>query len=232
MSLFITSGGKSVKFPTPGASITGTVTRPPREQQQTKFGTTEPDYWPNGDPKLSIVVDLDTPERDPQDANDDGARTLYVSSSKMKRAIGDAILKAGASDIEVGGTLTVQYTGNDPASKNPANPAKLYAAAYQPPSSPLAPPQQATAPAPQPVAQAPQQAATPVSQQQGDKWNPTTPPGAAQATAQAAQPAPTGGVPAETAQKVAQLRAMGTLNETQIAAALGITQDQLDSVPF
>ncbi|KRD51939.1 hypothetical protein [Microbacterium sp. Root280D1] len=132
MSLF-ESSSKGVRFDTIGASITGTVKSAPRERQQTKYGTQEPDFWPNGDPKMQILVDLQTDQR--ADANDDGERTLYVASKNMKKAIGEAIRAANASDIAPGGVLTVSYVGNDPASKNPANPAKLYQAQYTAPSS-------------------------------------------------------------------------------------------------
>jgi hypothetical protein len=163
MSLFNTSTGKGVKFQNPGDSVTGTVTRAPFEQQSTKFGSTELDFWPNGDPKMQILVPMQTQLRD--DAEDDGERTLYVSSTAQKRAIGDAITAAGVQDVEVGGTLTITFTGFDPASKNPQNPKKLYAASYLKPSTPLAtagqPPvaQQAYQPPVQ------QQAAPPVQQQ-------------------------------------------------------------------
>ncbi|WP_454112802.1 hypothetical protein [Microbacterium maritypicum] len=164
MSLF-ESSSKGVKFDTIGASVQGTVKSAPRERQQTKYGTQEPDFWPNGDPKMQILVDLQTEQR--VDANDDGERTLYVASKNMKRAIGEAIRAANASDIAPGGVLTVTYVGNDPASKNPANPAKLYQAQYTAPSSAFVQ-QPAAAPIQQqqPVQQAPaQQQFVPQTQQ-------------------------------------------------------------------
>lgn len=172
MGLFDT-GSKGIKFNSIGDTVTGTITRQPREQQSTKFGTTDPDFWPNGDPKMQILVDLNTALR--EDADDDGDRTLYVSSTAQKKAIGDAMRTAGASDIEIGGTLTITYTGNDPQSKNPANPKKLYTASYVKPSSPLAQAAPAAAPAAQPVAAQAQVAppaaapAAPVVDEQTDK---------------------------------------------------------------
>lgn len=218
MSLFITAGGKTAKFLTVGATITGTISRPPHEQQQTEFGSNTPATWPNGDPKMQIVVNLDTAERDPADANDDGARTLYVSSSKMKRAIGDAIIAAGANDIEVGGTLTVTYTGTDPQSKNPANPAKLYSASYARPATPLA--QQAPAATPAPAVPTPAPAPAP---------GPA--PAAASAPAPAAAPLTGTGLTPEQATKAGQLRALQMTDE-QIAAALGVTIDDVMQIPF
>lgn len=167
MSLFAPKGGKGLKFPTPGTSYTGIVNAEPYEEQQKEYGSDRPATYPNGDPKMQILVNLDTQLR--EEADDDGRRTLYVTSAKMKRAIFDAISAAGVDDIKVGGTLTITYTGNDPQSKNPANPAKLYSASYVAPApgagSAFAP----STPAPAPVQEAPVQQATP---QAVDPWNP------------------------------------------------------------
>lgn len=235
MSLFAPKGGKGLKFPTPGTSYTGTITSEPVEQQQTKYGTDIPDTWPNGDPKMQILVNLDTQLR--EDADDDGRRTLYVASNKMKQAIWTAVTAAGVDDIKIGGTLTVTYSGNDPASKNPANPAKLYTASYVPPASPFAgedstaqAPQTgyATAHAPAPAAQqaapaaapapaqqpAPPIAATPAAQPV-DPWNPPSAPAPATAPAAAAGP---------DLSKLPALLAAG-LDDHAIANALGTTPE-------
>lgn len=256
MSLF-ESSSKGVKFDSIGASITGTVKSAPRERQQTKYGTQEPDFWPNGDPKMQILVDLQTDQR--ADANDDGERTLYVASKNMKKAIGEAIRAANASDIAPGGVLTVAYVGNDPASKNPANPAKLYQAQYTAPSSAFV--QQApAAPVPQPVQQqapafvpseAPQFVPStpqpvqqqfipatpqPVQQQAQQPAQPTVSPGDAPwATqqAQATQQHP-GGLTSEQVAQLQQLRAAG-IPEATIVTAINATPQAIatyDSTPF
>ncbi|OIU88633.1 hypothetical protein [Microbacterium sp. AR7-10] len=216
MSLF-DSSSKGVKFTNVGDSITGTVVGATTERQQTKFGTQEPDFWPNGDPKMQILVNLQTTLR--EDGNDDGERTLYVASKNMKKAIGDAIRASGASDVAAGGQLTVTFIGNDPNSKNPANPAKLYQAQYTPGASAFAQPTaatpapaaaQAAAPAaapapqavPQPVQAAPAPAAAPAAQQPGSWLTP------------------------EQIGQLAQLRAAG-IPEASIAAALGTTAEQI-----
>jgi hypothetical protein len=234
MSLF-DSSSKGVKFDVVGATISGTVKSAPRERQQTKFGSQEPDFWPNGDPKMQILVDLQTDQR--ADLSDDGARTLYVASGNMKRAISEAIRAANASDIEPGGTLTVQYVGNDPASKNPANPAKMYAAQYTSPTSAFA--QQPAAAAPQvpqqpayqhPVAAPVQQ--QPVAQPIQQQPQPVAAPPAQQAqpVQQPASPHPSGLNDVQLSQ-VQQLRGAG-IPDAQIATAIGATQQQLDNVAF
>jgi hypothetical protein len=226
MSLF-DSSSKGVKFDVVGATISGTVKSAPRERQQTKFGSQEPDFWPNGDPKMQILVDLQTDQR--ADMSDDGARTLYVASGNMKRAISEAIRAANASDIEPGGTLTVQYIGNDPASKNPANPAKMYAAQYTSPTSAFAQQPAAAAPqvAQQPAYQQPVAAQQPVPQQAAQ---PVAQPAAQQPVAQPVAAHPSGLTDVQLSQ-VQQLRAAG-IPDAQIATAIGATQQQLDLVAF
>lgn len=223
MSLF-DSSNKGIKFQNVGDQITGTIAGAPSERQQTKFGTQDPDFWPNGDPKMQIIVPLQTELR--EDGQDDGERTLYVASKHMKRAISDAIRTAGATDILPGGVLTVQYVGNDANSKNPANPAKMYAASYTAPSSAFA--------APAPVAQQPFVPATPAPVAQ-----PAFVPAAVPATP-APQVAPAPAAPVQqwlNEQQVAQLtqlRAAG-IPEVTIATALGATPEQIagyDAQPF
>jgi hypothetical protein len=132
MGLFDTST-KAVKFVTIGDTVTGEITGAPYLQQKTKFGTNQPDFYDNGDPRMQILIPLQTSGGD--DSADDGQRTLYVSSPLLKRAIAAAIRDTGADDLTVGGSLTVTFTGFDPQSKNPANQAKLYTASYAVPAA-------------------------------------------------------------------------------------------------
>ena len=78
------------------------------------------------------------------DENDEGYRTVYLrggnfTASKGKGtsglvAVKDAVKRSGAPDgIQLGGKLTMQYSGEAPAPAKGMNPAKLYTAAYQPP---------------------------------------------------------------------------------------------------
>lgn len=237
MSLFNTSTGKGAKFPQPGATVTGKIAQMPFEKQATKFGTNEPDFWPNGDPKNQVVVPLTETNAIREDGNDDGDRTLYVSSSSMKSAISQAIQASGQQDVAIGGTLTVTYVGDDPNSKNPANPKKLYQAQYTPPVSGFAQP--AAMPSPQPAAapaQAPQQAyvqQAAVSAQPVPVAQPAPAPAAAAVPA-APQAAPgfnalPAGVTQDQADKAKQLLAIGT-DMGVITTVLGLTADQVTHV--
>ena len=128
----------SCKFKTPGETHTGVITEISDRMPVTKYGTTDPDYWPDGSPKQQVVITLATDERDPEDPNDTGERSLWVTESRKAGTILAAIIQATRqtnAKLEIGGTLSVSFTGHDPNSKNPAQPRKLYAATYQPPAA-------------------------------------------------------------------------------------------------
>jgi hypothetical protein len=133
---FFSGGGKSVKFPNIGDSVTGIVAAVhPPEQQTTPQGDPVVDKK-TGAPKMQIRIELETDERDPSDQFDDGRRTLYVKGW-MKGAIGDAMRRAGVSGApQIGGKLTVKFTAEEP---NPGLSAtKKYEATYVPPSTAVA----------------------------------------------------------------------------------------------
>ena len=160
---------------------------------------------------MQVAVTLDTAERDPQDANDTGKRTLWVvedgRSGSILSAIRQAVHQAGAGTIDIGGQLTVTFSGFDPNSKNPANPRKIYSASYVPPA-PAGGMFTNQAPA-QPVAPAPAAPAAPAQ--------PVAPAPAAQPV-----PAPIPAVPDAVRQAVTALIATGQSDE-QIAATLAGT---------
>jgi len=137
---FAPRASHSWKFTNPGDTHTGTITEVSDARQATEFGSNEPAYWDREKtrPKMQVAVTLDTAERDPQDANDTGKRTLWVvedgRSGSILSAIRQAVHQAGAGTIDIGGQLTVNFSGFDPNSKNPANPRKVYTAAYQAPA--------------------------------------------------------------------------------------------------
>lgn len=136
MSFFTPVASASAKFPTPGATIAGEITEISEPMQARKYEDNSPDYWPSGDPVMQVKVTLQTDERDPQIQDDDGKRALWVrQSSQMLYAIQAGMKAAGQADLQVGGRLQVTYTGDDPNSKNPRNPRKLYSAVYQAPAA-------------------------------------------------------------------------------------------------
>lgn len=176
-------GGTSARFDNVGDSITGTV-ESTEVKQQTDIGSGAPLTWDDGSPRMQLVVRLKTAQRDPEVEDDDGVRALYVKGSKkagsrsLHDAVASAVRAAGAKGLEVGGTLSVTFTGEEASATRGFNPRKLYAATYAVPDKAAAtgeylgtaqqqPAQQAAptvaqpAPAPQPAPQqpAPQQPA-------------------------------------------------------------------------
>lgn len=226
---FAPRASHSWKFTTPGDTHTGTITEVSDARQATEFGSNEPAYWDREKtrPKMQVAVTLDTAERDPQDANDTGKRTLWVvedgRSGSILSAIRQAVHQAGAGTIDIGGQLTVAFSGFDPNSKNPANPRKIYSASYVPPApaggmftnqAPAQPVAQPAAPAPAAPAPAPATPAQPVA--------PAPAAQPAQPVAAPATPAPVPAVPDAVRQAVTALIATGQSDE-QIAATLAGT---------
>lgn len=132
-------GGKSAKFETVGATVTGKIAASPQVRQQTDISSGAALTWDNGDPKMQLVVQLQTTER--IDDEDDGMRNLYVKGSKdpasksMHAAVAAAVQNAGAKGLEVGGTLTVKYVGDGVSKTRGFNPPKQYEATYQAPDA-------------------------------------------------------------------------------------------------
>lgn len=129
--LIMGGGSKAARFDGVGVTVTGVI-EDISAKQQTDFTTGEPLVWPNGDPRMQVLVRMQTDLH--EDADDDGVRTLYVKGKSLTGAVRDAVRKAGAKGLDVGGRLTVTYTGDGPQEKRGINPPKLYAADYTPPS--------------------------------------------------------------------------------------------------
>lgn len=124
-----TSGDRnsaSFAFKTVGDNVVGTIAEEPSIVEQTEFGTGTPKKDKNGNVMTMLCVTLQTELRNwegatkpPSDENgvpkattdDTGLRTLWVKF-KLRDAIGDAIRKAGAKGLEVGGKLAVRYSAN------------------------------------------------------------------------------------------------------------------------
>lgn len=107
-----------------GTTYTGTVIEAPTTVQARDYDTGEPAFWPDGNKKLTVVTILDV--------NGEHMGLWAPKPSAMFRAIAEAQQTAGAQ-IQVGGTLTVTFVGEQPVERNPKlNPQKLYKVTYQP----------------------------------------------------------------------------------------------------
>jgi len=174
------SAGKSAfaKDDPIGTTVTGTILST-EVRQQTDLETGKPMTWENGDPRMQLVVSLQTDQRVPDEPDDDGVRAVYVKGSKapgsqsLHDAVRAAVQAANAKGIEPGGTLTVQLIGTEPSKTRGYNDRKLWAAAYKAPDhaaatggflgtggQPVQQPAAPSVPAPQPVS-APPPAPTP-----------------------------------------------------------------------
>ena len=225
---FAPRASHSWKFTNPGDTHTGTITEVSDARQATEYGSNELAYWDKERtrPKMQVAVTLDTAERDPQDANDTGKRTLWVvedgRSGSILSAIRQAVHQAGAGTIDIGGQLTVAFSGFDPNSKNPANPRKIYSASYVPPAPAggMFTNQAPATPAPAPVPAAPAAPAQPVAP--APVAQPAAPAPAAQPVAAPATPAPVPAVPDAVRQAVTALIGTGQ-DDATIAATLAGT---------
>lgn len=154
------NGAKSAKFAVVGDTVGGRITAEPTMAQQTKYKTGEPLFWDNGDPKMQLVVKVQTELR--EDAEDDGVRALYLKGGfkrdTTQKAVADAVKASGAQGLSIGGELHLTLVHIDGEGQDAP---KSFTARYTPPQvggSFLQPTPPAAAPAPP--------ASAPVSQQQ------------------------------------------------------------------
>ncbi len=137
--LIMGGGGKPpAKFDTINTVVKGQIVDIDKGQQR-DFASREPLFWQanrrpgtavTNDPVMQAIITLQTDLRDPEIDDDDGQRRIYVGGARMREAVRDAVIRAGAKDIRVGGTLAVQYTSG---SGNTGDP-KQYYAEYAPPA--------------------------------------------------------------------------------------------------
>lgn len=215
----------------PGTSVTGTITYA-EKRQVTDFQTGAPQTWQNGDPQMQLKIIIDTGQPDPTNDNNPEKAVYIKLWGQQKKALLDALGKAGTTDLQVGGIFAASYTGDGQATQRGFNPPKLYTYNYTPPvqsvsingGSEQADPHTGEV-SPTPQAQA-QTAAQPAPAQQpaaqtAPAQQPAAQPAAPQAAPQAAQQpaaAPAGG--GVDAEQVKTLINAG-VQDAQIAAATG-----------
>lgn len=179
-----------------GTSYTLEVLEAPSLVQSRNYESGQPDFWPDGNPKMSVVTKV---------INKATGETLSLWAPKpsaMYAALGAAQKAAGGDPIAKGGTITVTFTGEKPSDNPRLNAQKLYSASYTPPppvdAFAAADPWQAAAPAAQQVAQA-----------QAPMVAPQTPVQQAAAQQPVAQAAPAAVPGQPTPEQIAAVRAAG-----------------------
>lgn len=136
------TGAKAFPFEELGATVTGEIVAMDK-RQQTDMQTGEPQFWQNGDKKMMLQITMQTDLQETDD--DEGLRSVYLRGGNFDAvkgkgtssliAVKDAVRKSGTDKgIEIGGRLTLTYTGEGKASAKGFNPPKLYTASYAPPS--------------------------------------------------------------------------------------------------
>ncbi len=128
-------GAPSAKFPAVGTVVKGAIaTKPEVSQRRDIDGNLM--TWDDGNPRMQLVITLQTDERDPDVEDDVGLRRIFAPRpSNLLAAIADALKKSGAR-LEPGGTLAVKFTGEKPHERKGYNAIKEYVAQYQPPAGP------------------------------------------------------------------------------------------------
>ena len=134
-------GGKSFPFENVGDICRGTVISA-KVSQQTSIDNGEPLTWPDGRPRMQLVVELQTDLHETDD--DDGVRTIFAKGGRyeiasgegtsMRDAIADAVKTAKADGINPGDELAVGYTGIGKPTQRGYTAPKLYAASFRPAS--------------------------------------------------------------------------------------------------
>lgn len=218
----------------PGASVSGVIDLIEKTQYR-DYNTRQPGYWNDGKPMEQIHVILQTQLRDPSVDDDDGRRSVWIKGWGVQLGAFRAGMRlAGMQHApRKGDRMTATFTGFDPKSKNPQNPAKLYEYVFEPANSVNGLVNQPQQPAQQPFQQQPQQG---YPQQQYAAQQ------AAQATNQGYQPAQTDPwdppaqqqasqqpQPQVDPMKVNQLKAVGK-SPQEIAALLGVPVEAVTAV--
>lgn len=133
--------GKAFPFDNIGDTVSGVIVEM-KKTQQTDMESGKPAFWDNGDPKMMLRIVLQTELQD--DDDDEGLRSIYLRGGNYTAAKGkgtssqvavkDAVRRSGdPKGIQVGGKLTMQYSGEAAKTNRAFNAAKLYLASYEPP---------------------------------------------------------------------------------------------------
>lgn len=126
---FLGGGAPGLKFPTKGTSYTLTLTGPPSMQQQFDFDSGEPLEWPDGNPRMQMVIPGTIPEDewwDEYDEDNDGEARLFVKSG-LRLALREGLKRARAkvSDLDEGAVIEVTYVKDGPK-EGRKQPPKIY----------------------------------------------------------------------------------------------------------
>jgi len=125
-------GGRPwAKWTNIGDVVSGTVLEEPEQRQSRDYESGELAVWPNGEPRLEVIVPLQTSLSDPDIDNDNGERLVVLPAGSARfRAVQTALRKAGSKGLFPGDQLVIRYK-EDGARVGKKNPPKIYDAEYK-----------------------------------------------------------------------------------------------------
>ena len=128
--LYDGGGSKPFKFDSIGDRIEGAIIAL-RKPQLTEFGSDRLETWPDGEPKYTVIVTVQTTLQ--EDGEDDGSRDIYLRSGQhtaFVRALKQAYQSSpGDSDL-VGAVLVMKFVASERSNKG--NDRKVYTAEITP----------------------------------------------------------------------------------------------------
>ena len=129
------TGAPAFPYETPGDTCDGILTDF-HMRQSFIYQTTTLDFWPDGNPKMELVLTVDIGETGDHDTTE---RRLYAKKGgNMWRALQEALRESGGR-LERGGRIKMRYTGDGESKTKGYKPPKLYRAKYTPPAAAPAP---------------------------------------------------------------------------------------------
>lgn len=128
-------GGAPTAKITEGVTLAGRILSISEPYQEREYdpnnpGNGAPKFFKSGTPIMSFWVDVATQLRDPSIEDDDGTRRIYMDGARIKKAVRAGVQAAGATGLNVGGTLSVTCTHYDVPGDMRSG--KNYAVTYQP----------------------------------------------------------------------------------------------------
>jgi len=122
-----------------GTTVSGNIARESRIMQQRDPDDNELLWWDEAktQPRNQLVVylDLGFPHPDKEAFPEgDTVWALYVKGKSLTEAVRTAVRASGRKGLEIGGKLSVTYTGEGERTKKAFNPPKLFMASYVPPA--------------------------------------------------------------------------------------------------
>ena len=97
------------KFTNAGDHVKGVIVEEPKTFPVNEYQTTTPKVGADGKPVMQVLLVLATDQ--PADDTHDGRWRVYLDKPLMKLAVRKALKDAGDCTLEVGGELSLEFTG-------------------------------------------------------------------------------------------------------------------------